>query len=181
MPNASLYSPPEGKVGILFTLFEAVPRLPNTDFCNLIIREYGFSMRELTPTIINKIMGFELLCCALGRLSTIPSCKDFFIAFIHYPRAIVYVDRAPTLFGADKELADVLEMTIINGEDFLDCFLAAGGMSDAWRARGWMPKFFLLRNREVVPLERVLQGQFSDELQCRDVDFVEALPPHVFG
>ena len=31
------------------------------------------------------------------------------LVVLTYPRAKVYIDRAPTLFGADKELADVLE------------------------------------------------------------------------
>ena len=139
---------------------------PTTDFFNLIIREYRFLVKELTPITINKIIGFELLCRALGRLPTVTAFKDFFngstqsgtrtlsrrqgvptlihdkkskknwqekflqvnsdLVVLSYPRAKVYVDRPLTLFGADKELADVLEKININDEDWLDCFFATG-------------------------------------------------------
>ena len=36
---------------------------------------------------------------------------------LSYPRTKVYVDRAPTLFGAEKELADALEKININNDD----------------------------------------------------------------
>mgnify|MGYP001544281046 CR=1 FL=1 len=48
------------------------------------------------------------------------------LVVLSYPRAKVYVDRPLTLFGADKELADVLEKININDEDWLDCFFATG-------------------------------------------------------
>ncbi|CAI9281582.1 unnamed protein product [Lactuca saligna] len=80
LPDATLYSPPEGKVGIPITLLDVGLRLPTTDFFNLIIREYGFLVRELTPIAINKIVGFELLFRALGCLATIPAFKHFFNA-----------------------------------------------------------------------------------------------------
>ncbi|CAI9297291.1 unnamed protein product [Lactuca saligna] len=171
LPDASLYSPPKGKVIILIALFEAGLRFPTTYFFNLIIREYGFSVRELTPIAIKTIMGFELLCHALSLLPTVPTFKYFFNAstqsrtwtlsrrwglptLIHdkkskkiwhekflwvnndlvvlsYPRTKAYVDRSPTLFGADKELAGVLEKININGKDWLDCFLATGEMRAA--------------------------------------------------
>ncbi|CAI9295395.1 unnamed protein product [Lactuca saligna] len=67
------------------------------------------------------------------------------IVVLSYLRAQVYVNRAPTLFGADKELTDVLEKININGEDWLDCFLAAVGMRAVWRARRKMPDFFVWR------------------------------------
>ncbi|CAI9275929.1 unnamed protein product [Lactuca saligna] len=153
-PDASLYNPPEGK-------------------------EYGFSVRELTPIAINKIMGFELLCRALGRLPTVPA--------FNYTRAKVYVDRAPTLFGADNDLDDALKKININGEDWLDFFLAASGMSAAWRLVGRCPSFSSRKKvlcfsdcmEEVVSLKKNLHGLFDGELQCRDVDLVETLPPHV--
>ena len=75
-----LYIPPEGKVGILIALFEAGLRLPTTNFFNLIIHEYGFSVRELTLISINKVVGFELLCRALGCQPTVPAFKYFFNA-----------------------------------------------------------------------------------------------------
>ena len=39
------------------------------------------------------------------------------LVVLSYPRAKVYVDSALTLFGVDKELADVLEKISINDED----------------------------------------------------------------
>ncbi|CAI9283956.1 unnamed protein product [Lactuca saligna] len=80
LPDASLYSTPEGKVGIPITLFEAGLRSPTTDFFNLIIREYGFSVREMTLIAINKIVGFELLYRALGHQPTVPAFRYFFNA-----------------------------------------------------------------------------------------------------
>ncbi|CAI9263255.1 unnamed protein product [Lactuca saligna] len=154
LPEASLYSPPKGIFVIPITLFEAAKRLPSTDFFNLIIWEYRFSVRELTAIAINKIVGFELICRALGGLPNVPA--------FNYPRDKVYVDCAPTLFDADNELTDVLEKITINDEDWLDCFLSAGV-------------------EEVVSLEKALQGLFNGELLCRDVDLVEALPPLVSG
>ena len=52
--------------------------MPTTAFFNLIIHEYGFSMRELTPIAINKIVGFELLYHSLGHQPTVPGFKHFF-------------------------------------------------------------------------------------------------------
>ncbi|CAI9262445.1 unnamed protein product [Lactuca saligna] len=168
LPDASLYSPPKGKVDIPIALFKAGLHFPTTNFFNLIIREYVFSVRELTPITINKIVGFELIHRALGRLPTVLTFKHFFnastqsgtrtlshqqgvLTLIHdkkskkncYSRVKVYVHHTPTLFGADKELADVLEKININDEDWLDCFLAAGGVSVDWRARGKIPEFFI--------------------------------------
>ncbi|CAI9267762.1 unnamed protein product [Lactuca saligna] len=44
IPDASLYNPPEGKGGIPVALFEAVLHFPTTNFFNLIIHEYGFTI-----------------------------------------------------------------------------------------------------------------------------------------
>ncbi|CAI9300453.1 unnamed protein product [Lactuca saligna] len=93
------------------------------------------------------------------------------LVVLSYPRDQAYVDRDRTRFGVDKELVNVLEKININGEDWLDCFLVAGRINVAWRERGKIPEcggscFFR---------ERALQGQFDDELQCRDVDLVEDL------
>lgn len=55
----------------------------------------------------------------------------------------MYVNRAPMLFGADKELADTLEKISIIDEDWLDYFLVAGGMNATWTARGKIPEFFV--------------------------------------
>ncbi|CAI9270572.1 unnamed protein product [Lactuca saligna] len=60
-----------------------------------------------------------------------------------YPIDKVYVDCAPTLFGADKELVDALEKININGENWIDFFLPASGMSVAWWVAGKCPSFSL--------------------------------------
>ncbi|CAI9297556.1 unnamed protein product [Lactuca saligna] len=115
------------------------------------------------------------------------------LVVLSYMRTKVYVDRVPVLFGADKELADALENITITDKYWLDCFLAAGGMSAAWRARGKMPKFFVDKEavlwinqhcflflpsvEDIVSLEKALRGLPDGELQVRDVDLVEALPP----
>lgn len=53
------------------------------------------------------------------------------LVVLRYHNTKAYVDRVPMLFGADRELADALEKVSINGKDWLDCFLATGGMSAA--------------------------------------------------
>ncbi|CAI9261762.1 unnamed protein product [Lactuca saligna] len=119
LPDASLYSPPKGKVDNPITLFEAGLFLPTTDFFNLIIWEYEFSVRELSPIAINKIV-----VRTLSRRRGIPTfihdkksknnwLEKFLwvnndIIVLSYLRAKVYVDRAPTLFSAYKELDDIL-------------------------------------------------------------------------
>ncbi|CAI9280829.1 unnamed protein product [Lactuca saligna] len=77
------------------------------------------------------------------------NCKDKFLwvnndlMVLSYRRNKVYINHAPVLFGAEKKLADALEKISITGEDWLDCFLAAGGMSATWRACGKMPELFV--------------------------------------
>ncbi|CAI9296440.1 unnamed protein product [Lactuca saligna] len=106
LPNACLYNPQEGKFGVPIALFEADLRFPTTDFFNSIIREYEFSVRELTPIVVNKIVGFELLCRALGHLSTIPAFKQFFNTSTQSGTRTL---SNKILFGVDKELADTLQ------------------------------------------------------------------------
>lgn len=77
LPDASLYNPPECKVGIPIALIKQVCALLTTDFFNLIIREYEFSVRELTPIGINKIVSFEFICRVLGHLPVVPVFKHF--------------------------------------------------------------------------------------------------------
>ncbi|CAI9281482.1 unnamed protein product [Lactuca saligna] len=54
--------------------------LPTTDFFNRIIREYGYSLRELARIAINKIMGFEALFRILCYFTTVSTFKYFFNA-----------------------------------------------------------------------------------------------------
>ena len=66
--GATICQPPEGKVGVLIMIFEAGLWPPTTDFFDEIMHLYGFSVNDLTPNVINKIVGFEFGCRALGVL-----------------------------------------------------------------------------------------------------------------
>lgn len=63
---ATIHQPPLGKVGVSVPIFEAVLRLSTTDFFDEIMCFYGFSVDDLTPNAINKIIGFKLACRGLG-------------------------------------------------------------------------------------------------------------------
>ena len=52
--------------GVLILLFEAGLSLPTSNFCDMIVHNYGFSIKELTPSAANKIVGFELIFRSLG-------------------------------------------------------------------------------------------------------------------
>ena len=69
---------PQGKVGVPIPLFEAGLRLPISDFFNMIVDHYGFSVDELTPIAVNKIIGFELICRYLGCIPTFWVFSYFF-------------------------------------------------------------------------------------------------------
>ncbi|CAI9299511.1 unnamed protein product [Lactuca saligna] len=215
----SLYSPLEVKVEIPIALFEAGLHLPTTNFFNLIISEYGFSVRELTPIAINNIVGLELLYRAPRRQPIFPTFKHFFnastqsgtqtlsrqwgvLTLIHdqkfkkswqekflwvnndlvvlgYPRVKVYVDSAPTLFGADREIADDLEKISINSEDWL-----FGYRKNALNSGFWLTVvvFALFPDgEETISLESALHGLFEGEIQCHEFDLVESFPHPVSG
>ncbi|CAI9283792.1 unnamed protein product [Lactuca saligna] len=106
---------PQGKVGVLIPLFEEVLRLPTSNFFNMIVDQYGFSIDELTPSTVNKIVDFELICRSLG-VST------------------------PSGFSVTSFVR--LWIMVENWEDSV---LVAGGMSAAWRARGKMAQLFFVR------------------------------------
>lgn len=42
------------------------------------MRQYGFSMDDLTPYAVNKILGFELVCRVLGVLPQLWAFKAYF-------------------------------------------------------------------------------------------------------
>lgn len=50
------------------SIFEAGLQLSISDFFYEVMRGYGFSKDDLTPNVVNKIVGFELACQALGVL-----------------------------------------------------------------------------------------------------------------
>lgn len=50
------------------SIFEAGLRLSISNFFDEVMRKYGLSMEELTPNVVNKIVGFKLAYRALGVL-----------------------------------------------------------------------------------------------------------------
>lgn len=64
--GSSTYDCPRGKVGVPVPLFEAGLRLPTYEFFDMIVHHYDFSVDELTPSAVNKIVCFELICRSLG-------------------------------------------------------------------------------------------------------------------
>lgn len=66
--GALIFQPAKGKVGVPIPIIKAGLRLPTTDFFDKIMRQYDFSVDDLTPNVVNKIIGFELACGALGVL-----------------------------------------------------------------------------------------------------------------
>ncbi|CAI9296456.1 unnamed protein product [Lactuca saligna] len=64
--GSSIYDYPRGKVGVPFPLFEAGLCMLTSDFFDMIVHHYDFSIDELTPSVVNKIVGFELICWSLG-------------------------------------------------------------------------------------------------------------------
>lgn len=57
-----------GKVGVPMSIFEAGLRLSISNFFDEVMRKYGLSMEELTPNVVNKIVGFKLAYRSLGVL-----------------------------------------------------------------------------------------------------------------
>lgn len=52
--------PPEGKVEVPIPIFEVGLQLPMTDFFDDVIHQYGFSVNDLTPNVVNKIVSFKM-------------------------------------------------------------------------------------------------------------------------
>ena len=73
-----MYDRPPGKVGVPIPSFEEGLRLPTSDFSDMIVQHYGFTVNELTSSAVNKIIGFELICRSLGRVSTFWVFSFFF-------------------------------------------------------------------------------------------------------
>lgn len=78
--GSSIFDCPRGKVVVLVPLFEAGLRLPTSDFFDMIVYHYGFSVDKLTPNVINKIVGFELICQSLDYIPTYWVFRYFFCA-----------------------------------------------------------------------------------------------------
>ncbi|CAI9281463.1 unnamed protein product [Lactuca saligna] len=72
--GVSIYDRPPGKVRVPIPLFEAGLRLPTSDFFDMIVQHYSFTVNELTPSVVNKIVDFELICRSLG---CVPTCWVF--------------------------------------------------------------------------------------------------------
>lgn len=71
---------PQGMVGVTIPLFEPRLCLPTSNFFNMIVDHYGFSVDELTPSAINKIVYFELICLSLGCIPTFRVFSPFFFS-----------------------------------------------------------------------------------------------------
>lgn len=66
--GAIITHPSQGKVRVPIPIFEAGLRLPMTNFFDDIMCQYGFSVDNLTPNTVYKIVDFEMACRALGVL-----------------------------------------------------------------------------------------------------------------
>ncbi len=78
LPGSSISLPPSGKLGVHRKVFDAGFRLPITDFQRDILMQYGANVQFLSPNAVNKMVGFEMLCRALGFLSDVRLFKHFF-------------------------------------------------------------------------------------------------------
>lgn len=65
-------------------IIEAGLRLPMTDFFDVIMCQYGFSVDNLTPNTVNKNVGFELTCQAFGVLPQFWAFKGYFNSSIEF-------------------------------------------------------------------------------------------------
>lgn len=72
--GSTIYQPPVEKISILLAIFEVRFHLPVFDFFSEVIREYGFSVHDLTSNSVDKIVGFKLGCRAL---SVVPHFQAF--------------------------------------------------------------------------------------------------------
>lgn len=100
--GAIISRPQEGKVRVPNPIFKVGLRLPTVDFFDDIMCKYGLSMDNLTPNIVNKIVGFELACRALecylsSRLSKLTSTLPPNMAFIPSPKGGVYMHSLLTI------------------------------------------------------------------------------------
>lgn len=59
--GASMYDLRQEKVGVRIPLFDAGLCLPTSDFFNMIVDHYGHSIDELTSSVVNEIVCFELI------------------------------------------------------------------------------------------------------------------------
>lgn len=55
-----IYQPSAGNVEIHVSIFEVRRCYPVLDFFDEVMREYAFSIHDLMPNVVNKIVGFEL-------------------------------------------------------------------------------------------------------------------------
>ncbi|CAI9276800.1 unnamed protein product [Lactuca saligna] len=64
--GSSIYDCPLGKVAIPIPLFKVGLCLLMSEFFDMIVHHYDFSVDELTLSAVNKIAGFEMICRSLG-------------------------------------------------------------------------------------------------------------------
>lgn len=106
MKGTIISRPLKVKVEVPIPIFETGLRLPTTNFFYGILRQYGFSVDDLTPNTINNIMGFELACRDLGVLPQFWAFKSYFNSSTQYGvhtssqrrdiHAFIFNQKAPT-------------------------------------------------------------------------------------
>lgn len=75
------YQPSTWKVGVPVSIFEAGFLLPISYFFDEVMQEYNFSVHDLTPNGVNKIVRFVLACRALGVLPQFRAFQYFFSSY----------------------------------------------------------------------------------------------------
>lgn len=68
----------QGKLGFLFLCLKQSCAYRHRIFFNMIVQHYGFTVDELTPSTVNKIVCFELISRTLGRVPTFWVYSYFF-------------------------------------------------------------------------------------------------------
>ncbi|CAI9260281.1 unnamed protein product [Lactuca saligna] len=161
MKGSSIYDFSQRKVGVPVPLFEAGLHLPMYDFFDIIVHHCDFSVDELTPSVVNKIMGFELI---YGSPGCIPTCWVFSYFFCMY-----------TNFGVRMLAKRRGIHQLISEQDnpkknwqkqwlWKDFILAAADMSAAWRVCGNMAQLFVMIDgaKADVSLEMALHGHYQE-------------------
>ncbi|CAI9302842.1 unnamed protein product [Lactuca saligna] len=76
--GAEITSPPPGKVGVYLNNFDAGLRLPLTNFQEELHRRKDFNFQMLTPSVVHKMVAFEMICRANDIVPVFFVFKFFF-------------------------------------------------------------------------------------------------------
>lgn len=128
--------------------FQGWFRLLVSDFIDKVIQEYGFSIHELNPNVVNKIVGFELGCRALGfsiheLTPNAAVCTPFKLIRRSLRRNGVIVGCGLTAIWSDLAILMRVKRDFFNSKDWPACVLAEAGISAAWRSHRMIPQFFV--------------------------------------